>query len=58
VRAFPDGKTAEWDSSAYLEFRYVKVDGIWKIGGLRPHDVVAVTGRPQDVIGRFPSSAL
>jgi hypothetical protein len=53
VRHFPDGRTAEWDSSAYVEIRYVMINGVWKIGGLRPHSVIATTGHPQDVIGHF-----
>ncbi|CDM32558.1 Scytalone dehydratase [Penicillium roqueforti FM164] len=53
VRKFPDGKTAEWDSSAYLELCYVLTGGEWKIGGLRPHTVLATTGSHQEVIGQF-----
>ncbi|CRK11175.1 hypothetical protein BN1723_009309 [Verticillium longisporum] len=44
---------AQWDSSAFVEFLYVVVDGHWKIGGIRPHTVVATTGRPEDIIGSF-----
>ncbi|KAJ5277489.1 hypothetical protein N7534_008332 [Penicillium rubens] len=53
VRKFPDGKTAEWDSSAYIELCYVLTGGEWKLGGLRPHTVLATTGSHQEVIGQF-----
>ncbi|KAH8748000.1 hypothetical protein F5883DRAFT_509502 [Diaporthe sp. PMI_573] len=53
VRTFADGKTAEWDSSLYTEYRYVKINGEWKIGGWKPHTIVAETGRHDEVVGRF-----
>ncbi|KAL5614053.1 hypothetical protein FOVSG1_003116 [Fusarium oxysporum f. sp. vasinfectum] len=49
-----NGEERQWDSSAYVEFTYSLIDGDWKISGLRPHTVVATTGRPEDVIGLFP----
>lgn len=53
VRTFSDGKTADWDASSFAEYRYVRINGEWKIGGWRPHTVVAATGRHEDVVGRF-----
>ena len=53
VRVFDNGETREWDSSGFVEFTYVKVEGEWKLGGVRPHTVVAATGKPEDVIGQF-----
>ncbi|EXK38422.1 hypothetical protein FOMG_08816 [Fusarium oxysporum f. sp. melonis 26406] len=49
-----NGEERQWDSSAYVEFTYSLIDEDWKISGLRPHTVVATTGRPEDVIGLFP----
>nr|XP_036581273.1 scytalone dehydratase [Colletotrichum truncatum]KAF6789541.1 scytalone dehydratase [Colletotrichum truncatum] len=53
VRRLSDGQSREWDSSAYCEFLYVKINEEWKLGGLRPHTVVATTGHPEEVIGDF-----
>lgn len=52
VRDFHNGTVNVWDSSAFVEFSYEKMD-TWKIGGIRPHTVVATTGRPEKVIGSF-----
>lgn len=53
LRELPDGKVVEWDSSSFVEFRYVRIDGDWKLGGLRPHTIVAETGSHNDVVGLF-----
>jgi len=53
VRVFDNSETREWDSSGFVEFTYVKVEGEWKLGGVRPHTVVAETGHADEVIGRF-----
>ena len=53
VRVFDNSETREWDSSGFVEFTYMKLEGEWKLGGVRPHTVVAATGRPEDVIGQF-----
>jgi hypothetical protein len=53
VRTLSNGTVTQWDSSAFVEFLYHKVSGVWKIVGIRPHTVVAETGRPEDVIGQF-----
>jgi scytalone dehydratase len=49
-----NGEERQWDSSAYVEFTYELINENWKISGLRPHTVVATTGRPEEVIGLFP----
>ncbi|KAG8352341.1 hypothetical protein FVEN_g9483 [Fusarium venenatum] len=51
VRRFSNGKDVEWDSSCYVEHVYTKVDGTWKLKGIRPHTVIATTGAPEDVVG-------
>ncbi|KAG8165916.1 hypothetical protein KVR01_004468 [Diaporthe batatas] len=53
VRTFANGETADWDASSLMEYRYVKINGEWKISGWRPHTVMAATGRLEDVVGRF-----
>lgn len=53
VRVVDNGATYEWDSSSFVEFTYLKVEGEWKLGGIRPHTVVANTGKPEEVIGQF-----
>ncbi|KAI1070556.1 hypothetical protein LB507_006658 [Fusarium sp. FIESC RH6] len=53
VRVLDNGATYEWDSSSFVEFTYLKVEGEWKLGGIRPHTVVANTGKPEEVIGQF-----
>ncbi|KAG8630910.1 hypothetical protein KVT40_000050 [Elsinoe batatas] len=53
VRVLGNGTEAQWESSVYTEFTYSIVGGEWKLTGLRPYNVVATTGRPEDVIGQF-----
>ncbi|KAF2849961.1 hypothetical protein T440DRAFT_518818 [Plenodomus tracheiphilus IPT5] len=53
TRTFKDGRKAEWDSSSFLEFTYVKIDGEWKIGGWRPHTVLASVGTHEDIAGDY-----
>ncbi|KAH7174040.1 uncharacterized protein B0J16DRAFT_351266 [Fusarium flagelliforme] len=53
VRVLDNGETYEWDSSSFVEFTYLNVEGEWKLGGIRPHTVVANTGQPNEVIGVF-----
>ncbi|KAL6703595.1 hypothetical protein ACN47E_009540 [Coniothyrium glycines] len=53
VRQKDNGEVADWDSSNITEFRYTRVNGEWKLSGLRPHTVVAAIGKPEDVIGKF-----
>jgi hypothetical protein len=52
VRRFKDGRLTQWDASAYQEYTYVKVKDTWKLGGWRPHRVVAVIGNHEDVLGK------
>jgi hypothetical protein len=53
IRQLSNGGAPEWDSSAFVEFIYLKIDGKWKLGGLRPHTVVATSGHPAAVVGQF-----
>lgn len=50
TRTFEDGRVGNWDSSSFLEFTYVKIDGVWKIGGWRPNTVLASVGKHSDVL--------
>ncbi|KAH7127815.1 hypothetical protein B0J13DRAFT_141673 [Dactylonectria estremocensis] len=53
TRNFDDGTAKDWDSCGYMEFRYVLIDGGWKLGGTRPHSIVNSSGNPMQVIGPF-----
>ena len=53
VRDFHNGTVNVWDSSAFVEFSYEGMNDTWKISGIRPHTVVATTGRPEQVVDSF-----
>ncbi|KAH7071145.1 hypothetical protein BKA63DRAFT_67655 [Paraphoma chrysanthemicola] len=50
-RKYKDGHEAQWDVSSFVEHTYLKVDGVWKFGGWRPHTISATVGNFDDVIG-------
>lgn len=56
IRKFQDGRVTQWDAGAYQEYTYVKINGEWKIGGWRPHCVVASMGGHEDVLGKDRSA--
>ncbi|KAJ5413810.1 hypothetical protein N7509_000437 [Penicillium cosmopolitanum] len=53
IRNFDDGTAKDWDSCNYIEFRYVLIGEVWKLGGTRPHSTVNSSGDPMQVIGPF-----
>lgn len=52
-RSFDNGTETIWDSCGYIQFRYILVNGVWKLGGTRPHSTVNSIGNPLEVIGPF-----
>jgi hypothetical protein len=52
VKKHGDGHLSIWDTSAYVEFTYVVVDGEWKLYGWKPYVVCSEIGSYKETIAQ------